>query len=392
MSRAVRVVMIKELVDNLRDRRSLRTALLMPLLGPVLAGVMIVVMGTLATKRTDETLELPVVGAEHAPNLIAFLKQNNVDVRPAPLDPLVAVKTGEYELVLVVPAEFGESLRASRPATLTLVVDESRTSAAPSIGRARGLIRNWGARVGALRLLDRGVAPTVATPVALEIIDVGELEGLAAAVVGILPYFILFAVFMGGFYVAIDTTAGELERGSLEALVINPVKRWQLVVGKLGATWAFCVGGLVLTVLGFVLLPHFISTDELGVPLRLEPGVLLRIFLVFLPLTALAASTQMIVATFSKSFKEAQSQVQVLLLVLVLPGAFLAMMPFRPHAWMMLVPTLSEQLLAHMLLRGEPVSILFGVLSTVSTLGFALLGCLIAVKLFSAERVLARLD
>jgi len=203
----------------------------------------------------------------------------------------------------------------------------------------------------------------------------------------VLPYFIVLSIFLGSFYIAIDTTAGELERRSLEPLFINPVERWKLLCGKFLATLGFAVVGLAIAMIGFWLLPKLISTDSLGIPIRLQASVLGQIFLLMLPLTALASAAQMIVATFAKSFKEAQTYLSFFMVVLVIPGTVLSIMPLQAKAWMMLIPAFSEQLLIGKMIRGDAVSALLVTICMITTFVSACAGLWIAARLYSGERV-----
>ena len=385
--RAMLTVMLKEIVDNVRDRRSISAALLFPLLGPAATAGIIVLTGEMITDRMDRPVKLPVVGSKNAPGLVKFLQQQNVTILPPPPDPAGAVRKGDHDLVLVIPKSHGPQFRAAKAATVRVVVDDSRRVARMSSRRVRRLVMAYGRQIGSLRLLARGVDPGVAQAMALETVDVSTPEGRAAVLLAVLPYFIVLSIFLGSFYIAIDTTAGELERRSLEPLFINPVARWRLLCGKFLATLGFAVVGLVIAMIGFWLVPKLISSDNLGIPIRLHASVLAQIFVLMLPLTALASAMQMIVATFARSFKEAQTYLSFFMVILVIPGTVLSIMPLKAKAWMMLIPAFSEQLLIGKLIRGDAVSAL---LVTICMITSGLVACAalwVAARLYSGERV-----
>ncbi len=388
----IRVIFQKEVIDNLRDRRTLAAALTYPLLGPAMLAGMVIMTSQLIGETAQKPLKLPVSGAEHAPNLIRYLSQHNTQIKTAPKAPRTAVQKGEVEAVLIIPPSFSEELRRGVPASVRLVHDRSNRSAATTIARAQRLLAAYGQQLGAMRLVARGVSPTVGQAVVVEALDVSTPQARSVIFLGVVPMFIILAAFMGGLYIAIDTTAGERERGSLEPLLINPVSRTSFVLGKLAATWIFTVACLSLTVVGFGIAAALIpakSLDQLGIQLHLGPQSVLSIWVMTIPLTFLAASLQMIVASFCRSFKEAQTYVSFLMLVPVFPGVVLTILPVKERLWMMMIPTVGEQQLILNLLKGRALGPQFVALSSASTLLLSALCVWVVTRLYSGERILA---
>lgn len=389
MLERIGVVLRKELTDNFRDRRTLVNSLLSSLLGPFMLFLLLLVIGQSVGGRAERPLELPVAGAEGAPGLMAYLQQRNVQVRPAPADPEAAVRSGEEDVVLVVGAGYAERLEAGLPAPVQLVVDSSRQSAGPSAQRARALVEAYGAQLGALRLQARGVSPSVVVPLAIEEADVATPESRAAQLLNVLPYFLIFAIFVGGMSIAVDVTAGERERGSLEPLLVNPVGRGEFVLGKMLAGLAPTALSVVVALAGFAAVANLNPVGEqLGVRPSLGLPALAAIFLISVPIMLLASALQMIVATSSRTVKEAQSYLAFLPLIPALPGLFLAFIPLRPALWQMLIPTFGQQVLINQLMRGEPVSPLFVAASAAVTLALGLALTLVAMRLFGREQTL----
>jgi sodium transport system permease protein len=378
----------KELTDSLRDRRTIFGALFYPLLGPVLMVLLISVLVRTTTEQVEQRLELPVIGAEHAPNLIAFLEQNRVDVVPGPADPAARVRAGDLDVVVIISPAFGADLAAGRPAAVQVVYDDSRQSANVPVRRAFDLLNAYSRQIGVLRLVARGINPAALDALAVEQINVATPQSQAALFLNILPYFMIFSIFIGGTGVTIDATAGERERGTLEPLVINPVARWELVAGKLGVTLVFTLQAVVETLLGFGLMINFLPLADLDVHLSLSAASLGAIFLICLPMLPLAAALQFIIATFTRSYREAQNYLSLLPLIPALPGMFLAFVPFKPELWTMLIPTFGQQLLINQLMRGEAVDPLNALVASLLTLGLGLVLVLVAVRLFSREQVL----
>jgi len=380
-------VFAKEVMDNLRDRRTLSASLFYPLLGPVLIALIFAVLGRTVVQQSEQPLSLAVAGAENAPGLIQFLKQNDVEIRPAPADPEAEVWAGNYDVILLIPAGYGEDLRADRPATVQLVSDRSRQSASVAVSRARSLLEAYSRQIGSLRLLARGINPAVVEALVIERIDVSTPQSQAAGLLNITPYFIIFSIFIGGMYLAIDTTSGERERGSLEPLLINPVARWELVLGKLGAALVFIVIAVVETLIGFAVVLNFLQSS-FGARLELHLLTLVCVFLIALPIMPLAAALEVAIATFTRSVKEAQNYISFLTIIPALPGMFLALVPVKTELWAMLVPTFGQQLLINQVLRGELVRPLNVIVSAVVTLLAGLVFVSVAAKLYEREQVL----
>src|SRR5512135_2925890 len=235
------IVFNKEVVDNLRDRKTVAGSLLYPLLGPFMMLLLFTVLGNTIATQSEKPLALPVVGPENAPALVQFLQQNGAFIQPGPADPEGEVKAGNQDVVLVIHPNYAKEFSSGQPAPVRLIADESRQSASVSIRRAKELLGQYSAQIGRLRLLVRGVDPAVVDALAIEETDVATPQSQAAMFLNILPYFIIFSVFIGGMYLVIDTIAGERERGSLEPLLINPVARSEFLLGKLAATVVFAV-------------------------------------------------------------------------------------------------------------------------------------------------------
>jgi sodium transport system permease protein len=382
------IVFRKEVVDNLRDRRTFLAALAYPLLGPAIMMLLFTTLVRLEVDRQERPLTLPVAGAEHAPNLVHFLEQQGVTVAPAPADPEATVRLGDADVVLRVPADYGDDWQAGRPATVQLVLDPSRQPARVTVERARRLLEAYGAQIGALRLMARGVSPVTMRALAVEEVDVSTPQSQAALFLNILPYFMIFSVFIGGLYVAVDATAGERERGSLEALVINPVARRELVAGKMGATIVFTLVAVAETVLAFAIMLHFLSLEDLGLAISVSAGTMLAIFLITVPLVLPATALQMCIGVYTKSAKEAQNYLSFLPLIPALPGLMLAFLPIKPTLGMMLIPTFGQQLLINQVLRGEPVNPTWVAINAAVTIAAGLLLALVATRLFEREQVL----
>jgi len=384
------VVFRKEVLDNLRDRRSLISAAMSTLIGPAILLLLIFILGrTVFNDVRESTIDLPFIGAENAPVLVQYLEQNGIAIVEAPENPEEAVRNGDVDIVISVPESYSEDFSAGRPATVRVIMDSSRQSALANVERVRNLLENFNGQIAALRLMARGINPVVVAPLAIERVDVATPQSQALIFLNMMPYFIVMVVFMGGMYVIIDTTAGERERSSLEPLLINPVARWELVIGKLAASWPFAIFTLFLNLMAFAIAFNaFPLEDYIGFQLSIDVAALGWIFLIALPMIFLASALQMIIATFTRSFKEAQTYVGFLPLIPALPGIGLAFLPIKSSLWAMLIPTFGQQLLINQLMRGENVILANAFISSFVTTALAIILIFAAIKLYERERVL----
>lgn len=388
ISSRTRTVFKKEIIDNVRDRRTLAAALFYPVLGPAMILFMIFAIGQIRGE-SEQALMLPVQGADNAPNLIAFLEQNRVTIEAAPDDPERAVRQGNEDVVLIIPEDFGAAFTDGRPAAVRLVMDQSRNEAMRAIQRARLLLQAYSHQIGRLRLRVRGVDPRVADAIAIVVVDVSTPQSQAARILSMAPYLILVSLFVGGMYLAIDSTAGERERGSLEPLLINPVERSELVIGKACAVLVFTTVALIETLVGFAIILNFFPLERyIGVRMSLPPASLGAILLICLPLMVFVVALQMIIASYTKSFKEAQNYISFMLLVPAVPALIMAVLPVKESLWLVLLPTVGQQLFINQILRGEPVSLASAALGSAVTLAAGIALLVLVTRRYRSEGIL----
>jgi sodium transport system permease protein len=203
-----------------------------------------------------------------------------------------------------------------------------------------------------------------------------------------MPYLLVLVVFMGGFYLAIDTTAGEREHGSLEPLLTQPVDRAQLVLGKLTATVFFSAMSLALFLVSFVVAIPFVPLERVGMALEIGASECIAMFLVCVPLMVFAAALLAVVASFAKSYKEAQTYLSLVILVPTLPLIITQLMSVDTSTWLMLVPSLSQSTLINDIITGEPIAPLHIAMSVASTALLAAALAWLAIRLYRRERIL----
>lgn len=382
------IVFLKEVRENLRDKRTvINTLVTGPLMGPLIFVVLINTLVSRELEKAEAPLKLPVIGAEHAPNLVEALKQQRIETQPGPADAERAVREQDADVVLRIPAQFAESWNKGEAAQVELVFDESQRDAQSAVRRVQGALEGYGQRSGALRLLARGLSPSVMKPVVVAERDQSTPQSRSGQMFGILPYFFILGALIGGMALAIDTTAGERERQSLEPLLANPVPRSQILAGKLATTTAFSMTTVLLSMLAFGIASRFLPTDKLGMDLHLGIDFVLKGLFVMLPLAALLAGLQTMVAAFAKSYREAQTWLGLLTFVPAIPTMLLTILPFKPLAWMYAVPLMGQQIALTRFLRGEPVSGQALLLCFICTTLAALLVYIVTARIYRSEKL-----
>ena len=354
MSQAI-VVIRKELRDWSRDRRSIITVLVSSLLAP---GLIFFLFNSMASRqRQVEDVTIPVVGAANAPALVDWLRQQaGVTVSEGPADPEEAVRTRREDVIIVIPEKFAKNFAASKPAQIRLVADSSSQNSRPKVQRVRNLLQAYNGQIGSLRLVARGISPAVATAVQIEDVEVSSSQQRAAQILGFIPLFVMISAFTGAMAISTDSTAGERERGSFEALLVNPAPRMTIAAGKwLAGTLTGMLTVLITAALLFAMFKQ-LPLQDLGIRFRLGAPELIRTLSVVLPLCPLIVAIQMYVATFAKSFKEAQSYLSFLMMAQMVPGMMATMNTMATKAWMYYVPWIGQQTLLTDVLGNKPIS------------------------------------
>ncbi len=390
--RTWQIVFRKEVLDNFRDRRTLLSALLMgPLFGPILFAFVINLSLKQSLSSDTEALQLPVIGQQHAPNLLEYLKSNNIDIIDGPADraaAMQAVKDGIHDVVVVIPEEFGAQLADATPALIELISDLANTSAEREARRAMRVLQRYNQELAGMRLALRGVSPLLMRPINVDQVDVSTPSGRSAILLGMLSYFFIFALLTGGMNLAIDATAGERERGSLEPLLCLPVSRDELIVGKILSACLFMALSLSLSLVSFYVTLKFVPLEQLGMTPNFGPLVVLGAFFLLVPFTLLGAALMTLVASFTRSYKEAQTWLSAVLLAPTLPILIVSILQVRPSLELMLVPSLSQHLLLNGLIRNEPVNIAHAAVSVCATLALGAALTWICARLYRRESLL----
>jgi sodium transport system permease protein len=370
----VLAVFRKELVDALRDRRTLVTVIVASVfMGPL---VLLAISGLVATLETRaEQREVYVSGLAHAPTLRNFLERQTYTVKEAPADFEARLRTSKFsDPVIVVADDFEAALVRGESPVVEIVSDSANQRSEAGSGRIERLLAGFGRERTVLSLALRGVSVRLLEPVQIEGRDLASTQTRATRVTGMLPFFVMMAVLYGALHAALDTTAGERERGSLEPLLMNPAERWALVVGKWGAV--ACVSMLIAVLSCFSFLPGqwVLRSDTLAAMFQYGPREALLFIAVLLPLAAALSAVLMAVAIRCRSFKEAQASTSIVVLAASLLPLVSVFDLGGEAPWHLWVPALAQNELMTRVLKGEglgwvQVSIPLGVCVVLTALG-----------------------
>ena len=387
MFRTVFTVMRKELRDLSRDRRTLALALF---LGPLLYPALMLGMGYLTENRirtqVDKTLEIPMVGADHAPNLVKFLATNGITAAPAPANLDTAIRSQEIDAALRISPDYAEDWRNGRPALVEIIRDSTRRDADIPTQRLQAALNAYSQQVGALRLLARGIDASVARPVNIGLQDMATPEAKQGMLLSVLlPYLLILTSFIGGAYLILDATAGERERQSLEPLLATPAPRSAVVSGKIAAACMIGLATLLLTLLAFKFSAQFAGT--LGRQLNVSFLAIGKMLLILVPMLFIGTSLLTYLAASAKSMKEAQSHMTWLMLLPMIPTFALMANPLKSQPWQFAVPFLAQNQLLLKVIRNEYISAQTWGIYVAAAFGVAALLWYAAVRRYHQEKL-----
>lgn len=347
------IVFSKELADALRDRRTLLRLLIPALLmGPFL---LMALSGLIASleERADKR-EVMAVGIDTAPTLKNFIERQTYTLKAAPADYEARLRaTTLLEPVLVVPQDFEAKLLTGEAPVVEIVTDSANQRASAGVGPIRGLLHGFNRERASLNLAMRGVSTELLEPVDLEERDLASAQARAARLTGIIPMFIIMAVLYGALTAALDSTAGERERGSLEPLLMNPAPHGALVAGKWGAVALLSMAVALLSSLSFVPAQWLLKSDVLQAQFSFGGPEVLAFWLLQLPLAAGLSALLMAMAIRSKTFKEAQAGSTLVITAVTLMPMISLLNPGGEAAWYYWVPGLAQNTLMMAVLKGE---------------------------------------
>jgi sodium transport system permease protein len=384
----VGVVAAKELIDTFRDRRTVMVTLLTSIAaGPLFLALIVNMTANQAAKARE--LRLPVVGAEHAPALVAFLRRAQVDIAAAPTDYEARVRRGDLDVVLVIDPAFEADVASGKAGTVRLVYDRSRDRAQSSIGSAASLLQAFNQQWGTQRLILRGIVPSVARPLNVENLNLATAQQSGSLILFLVAYYGLFAALMGGMAPALDATAGERERASLEPLLATPLTALQLTAGKWIAIVVFAATVVLLTLCGFYLTLNFAPLPSVGVPFLFGGRELGRFLIILAPLLMLLPALMLYLGLRGRTLKEAQANVSVLVFVVSMLPVVQQFMQSKEPPWLVWAPISGQYTLLSRALRGDAIPMFDWLRSAALPLGLTVVVLLVVARLLTRETVLA---
>ena len=353
MNFAAWTVFRKELKDALRDRRTL----LMVLISSVAVGPLVLVLiSTLVSgmEKRAEAREVVVQGLAAAPTLRNYLERQTYTVREAPAGFEQMLQDSKLaDPVVVVPANFETELARGEAPVVEVFSSSANQRAQGNAGRVLRLLRGFNQEQAGLQLAVRGLSPAMLEAVKLEERDLADPAARAAQLTTMVPFFVLMAVLYGALNAALDTTAGERERGSLEPLLMNPAARWALVLGKWGAVAAVGMLIAVLSALSFLPGQWLLKSETLAAMFQYGPREAAAFIVLLLPLAGALAAVLMGIAIRCKSFKEAQANATVVVLAISLLPMVTLFNQEGEAPWHRWVPALGQVTLMGRVLKGE---------------------------------------
>jgi sodium transport system permease protein len=355
---SVWLVFTKELRDALRDRRTLMAVFISSvLMGPL----MLVLLSSLVGKyeRRAEAREMVAIGLDAAPTLRNYLERQTFVVRKAPVDWEAQLRESKLgDPVLIVPATFEDDLAHGQAPRVELVYSSANSRAQSGVGAIVQLLQGFDQEQVTLRLIARGVAPSALSVTRLDEHDIADNAARAAQMTNIVPLFVLMSVIYGALNAALDTTAGERERGSLEPLLATPASRGALVIGKWAAVFALGLLIAVLSCLSFLPAQSLLRSESLAALFRFGWVEAAWFIGLLAPLAAVLAALMMAVAIRCRTVKEAQANMVVLTMAFTLTPLLGLFNQEGEAAWNLWVPSVAQTTLMNRVLKNAPIGLL----------------------------------
>lgn len=369
--REVFAIYWKEISDAMRDRRTLLMVLASSLLlVPVLLFVFSTVMSQVESQAVDRSVM--AVNIKDAPSLENYILRQGYEIKTAPAD--YEEKSRSKELikpVLLIPENFEQDLQSAKRVELEIAYDTSNRQAEMGLGPLRQLLNGYARERSSLDLMMRGVSPDLLQSISVKERHISRPDERRVTITAALPMVLIMAIVMGGMFAAIDSTAGERERGSLEPLMMNPVSGFQLAIGKTAAVASVSVLIVILTVSSFFPAQLLIANEALRAEFQFGIKDALAFMIVLVPLAAALSSLQVALSLTCKSFKEANVRNQLLSLAVSFMPMFFIVNPGKEPAWLGWVPVMAQTQMMNQVLKGELV--------TLNAIGLALLVCSVIV-------------
>lgn len=394
--RTIKIIYLKELLDTIRDRRTLIAMIVVPIL---LFPVMMIGFGwfarTQSIKMVEEVAKLAVLGKDNAPHLYQLMEQSKyLKIVQSP-NPREALSKGEIQIILEIPDDFESKVNTETPAEITMLFDAATIKSNVAKGKVNNVFETYKQELVTRRLESRRIDNSILNPFGIKEQNVASEEKMTGMILGmILPYIVILLSLTGAMYPAIDLTAGEKERGTMETLLISPATRLELVMGKfLTVFTASYITGILATVSMFVTLMFGLSmlkelTKDLAFSIQF--GAVFIMLLLLVPVSMIFSALLMSIAIFARSYKEAQSYISPLMILVVMPAVIPMMAPtMELNSRWVWVPIINVSLILREVFTGKYNWGYIGLI--ILSMGFyAAIALFVATRLFQKEKVLFR--
>ena len=407
----VLTIYLKELRDTLRDRRTLISMIVIPtvVMPLIMMGVFFAVMRSVRQAGATAPA-IMVLGGEDSPAARAALTAHSrFKIEPVTADWKQRIADKKIRAAAELPKDFDAALARGEPATIKIYHYSGEMRSDFAVSEVRRFFNDYREKVITGRLADHGLPATLVKPFDVRAENVAPPEKIAGNWIGgILPYVFLMLAFSGAMYPALDLTAGEKERGTMETILCSPIARLDLVLGKFFMVLTASLGTVLFSLLSmtltFVIGGPIVANTMAGATRAVQAGAavvaapalpaldplgLLAVVGMVLPMAVLFSAVLMAVALFAKSFKEAQSYVSPLIFLIVMPGVVGMLPGVELNSRLALVPILNVSLVSKELVSGvwqwHYLALIFG-----SSCVYAAAALALAVRMFNREDVIFR--
>jgi len=397
--RNIGIVYRKELTDSLRDRRTLVSMIVIPLL---LFPVMMLGFSYLAVKLVGqakkEVPQIMVLGGEDSPKVMAGLRNlDTIEIVPPAPDYVEQISNKKVRAAVEIPKGFDAALERNEKTTIKIYMYEGEIKSSFAADRVEKFFSELREKTARDRLEARKLPVSLLKPFDIEQKNVAPPEKVGGSLFGgLIGYMVILLCMTGAMYPAIDLTAGEKERGTMETILCSPVERTHLVLGKFLMVLTASLASAVLSVISMGV--SFLGVSKLGslesggrspFQMSINPKAVLAVFGMVLPMAVLFAAALMTIALFAKSYKEAQSYLTPMTFLVVIPAVASLLPGVELNAKLALVPVLNTSLVSKEILTGtyhwNYIALIF-----LSSCAYAAAAMFIAVKMFQREDVLFR--
>lgn len=399
MFRNIKIIYKKELLDVIRDRRTIISMVVVPILiFPLLTIGFSGVMASLMQKSAAEKHKIAIINTENAPELFALIDTSSkVDValtnppidsaRQAILDKLI-------RSALVIPDQFSQKVAAGESTSVQILYDASETKSDFALEKVKDLVENYKKQILDSRLASKGLDPGLLEPFELDETNVASKEKMGGLILSIfLPYIVILLSMVGAMYTAIDLTAGEKERGTLETILVSPIPRWQLATGKFLTILTTSVVSTSLAIISMsgTMLYGMQTFEKMGgeMAINITPVMIFIILMMMIPTACLFSALLMSISIFAKSYKEAQSYVSPLMTLIILPSMVAFLPGVELDMKLALIPVVNICLCIKESLMGH-INWLYVAIIFITTFIYAAFAIFITHRMFEKESVLFR--